>query len=944
MMFSDIRRKIQKSDNSMHEHGSISLAIVGEEIRIASLSANVISADDAALQKLVGSPLASIVSTADVERLSAGLQKAHSRHKHSLKITFTGTPFDGPVILTLKPRAPMDVAKSLHLTWCRTFDGAVEDSLDAVRALDALPIPIVRLRKSGRVLFANTAFTSQLPADSAKPIGVMFHNLIDIAYRHSFRQAHRLALTGEKTNFECTRPQSDGSVRWFQVSLIPQFTPDHQIHGFYLIERDIHQLKLAYQSLHEHEDQLRHMIDSIPTPAAYFSPDLHIEYVNLGFARWMGRARASLLGKKLSDVLPAIALSTITSHLSNALNGEVDSTEMLVAYPSGEKRWKQIFFNPRFNRGKVTGIYFVSSDISDQKLAQERLLLVNQQLASHIENSPLAVIEWDADLIVTRWSPQATRIFGWETGDVLNTAFSTIDISHPDERTSTLSVLESMRMGGKPYAVTTTRNCTRLGRAIWCDWHISCLRDQSGAAISYLALAQDVSSRIDFECQLEFAATHDALTGLPNRTLLETALKELTAGTDANKQQVSVMFIDLDNFKDVNDSLGHSAGDRLINEVVFRIRSVIRSTDLLFRQGGDEFVIAMASHAHSPTVSVVAANVLAAIRGESFLANEHIFLTASIGIAQFPRDGADAEALLRCADAAMYMAKAAGKNTFCYYADSVGKQAAQRVNLAGALKSALERSELTIHYQPIVSVNKNLLIGTEALLRWEHPQRGSIAPGLFIPLAEENGLITEVGDFVLCEVSRQCAAWKREGRPRILASINISPNQLRNAKFVDRAIAIFKESGCDTTWLKMEVTETSAVRDRDQASAALRRLRDLGIEVALDDFGTGYSSLSLIRHLPITTIKIDQSFIRDLDTSPAASSLVAGILGLSLGMGFDVVAEGVETHSQLDFLRLHKCDAYQGHLYSPAISIDRFEALWDRALVPPIRKTFKLHH
>ena len=430
---------------------------------------------------------------------------------------------------------------------------------------------------------------------------------------------------------------------------------------------------------------------------------------------------------------------------------------------------------------------------------------------------------------------------------------------------------------------------------------------------------RDITVRKQVEARILHMAMHDALTGLPNRILLQDRLTQGIALARRNHASIAVLMLDLDKFKHVNDSLGHHIGDLLLEEVSRRIKACLRESDIVARLGGDEFAIALLSVSGEQGIEDVVHKLLTSILDQFQIEDHEIQISGSIGIGQYPADGDNPGDLLRAADVAMYAAKSKGRSTHCFFTPDLDVATQRRIALIGDLHNACARGQFVLHYQPQVSTDSGSIIGVEDLLRWNHPRHGMISPVEFIPLLEETGLIIEVGTWVLNTACLQNVAWQKEGLPPVRMSLNVSAHQFYRSNLVGLVEEALRESQMDPIWLDLELTETLTLDGSETTINIMQQLKSLGVGLSLDDFGTGWSSLSCLRRFPLDRIKIDRSFMRDIMSESAAKAVVSSILDLAHNLGFSCIAEGVETEKQLEYLEKKKCSEIQGFLYSPAL-------------------------
>ncbi|AGK50833.1 diguanylate cyclase domain protein [Burkholderia thailandensis MSMB121] len=430
---------------------------------------------------------------------------------------------------------------------------------------------------------------------------------------------------------------------------------------------------------------------------------------------------------------------------------------------------------------------------------------------------------------------------------------------------------------------------------------------------------RDITERKQAEARVRYMALHDALTGLPNRALLQEHLAQAIARARREGGRVAALMLDLDRFKHVNDSLGHHIGDRLLEAASMRLRGCLREGDTVARLGGDEFVIGLADVDGDQGAGEVATRVLTTLSRPFFVENHELHVGCSIGISRYPADGEDVQTLLRAADTAMYDAKANGRGIYRFFTPELNAAAQQRLALARDIRYAFDRGEFVLHYQPQVCTHSGAITGVEALLRWRHPEHGLISPLQFVPMLEELGLIVAVGQWVLRTACQQSVQWQSAGLPPVRMAVNLSAYQLQRGDIVRTVDEALRETGLAAEWLELELTETMALYNAQEAIRIMREFKQLGVSLSLDDFGTGWSSLSYLRQFPIDRIKIDRSFIRDVVTHPGASAVVQGIMTLANHLGLQCIAEGVETVQQFGFLQERACGEIQGFLVSPAL-------------------------
>lgn len=560
----------------------------------------------------------------------------------------------------------------------------------------------------------------------------------------------------------------------------------------------------------------------------------------------------------------------------------------------------------------------LAEEMVERQKAQKGELLAAQKLRMHFERTPLAVIEWDRRNRISAWNPAAEAIFGFPLYEALGKSIPTLlasDAERKNVEDMCRELIESSE-GNK----TTLANSTRAGGTIHCEWYNTPLVDGAGQVIGFASLVQDITERLNTERTIHYMAHHDALTGLPNRRLMQDRLNQAIMAARRKQRHVAVLYLDLDRFKVVNDTLGHDSGDFILKDVGRRLLTCVREVDTVSREGGDEFVVILPDLERPEHARVVADKILKELARPVEIGGQEIHITPSIGISHYPNDSTDVQQLLKHADNAMYQAKDAGRNTIRFFTNDLNFLLSKRLEVEGRLRKAMENEEFFLRYQPQVDTDNGRISGMEALIRWNDPQKGEIYPKDFIFVAEELGLIVPIGEWVFRTACRQLKQWEEDGLPAVTIAINISPRQFMSRRLVATLLAIVRETGADPRRIELEITETMIMRNIEQSIDTLAQLRAAGMQVAVDDFGVGYSSLGQLKRLPATSMKIDRSFIMAIPDDPQSSSITGAIIAMAKRLKLRVIAEGVETRPQLDFLRANHCEAFQGFIFSQPVT------------------------
>jgi diguanylate cyclase (GGDEF)-like protein/PAS domain S-box-containing protein len=670
--------------------------------------------------------------------------------------------------------------------------------------------------------------------------------------------------------------------------------------------------------LEEVNATLAGVLDSLPLSIAWKDRSLKHMGGNRAFVQNTGHddsgplADASLAGAVLD------ARSSVNDE--KVLEGLIALRNVEEVHPVNADLWISRSQLPlRSATGEIVGVVDAFEDITLRKRRELAMRLRLRALDASV-NAILIVRATPKGNVIEYTNPAFARMTGYSTREAVDRDF---DFLHADdtEQRGVEQVATAMREGVEVAAVM--RNYRKDGSSFWCKLYVAPIRELGGSPTHYVGVLTDVTELIQYQEQLERQANFDTLTQLPNRSLLQTRLVAAIQSARANRTSVAVLFLDLDLFKHVNDSLGHGVGDRLLQHISERLVACVRDTDTVARYGGDEFVMIL-PHPEGVDLPALLTRILAAISEPVFVNEHELYVEASIGVSCYPGDGDTPESLLKKADAAMYLAKERGRNSFEFYHTELDAEVNERLAISNSLRRAVRAGELEVHYQPQVDMRTGRILGAEALLRWNDPELGMVPPSTFIPLAEESGLIVKMGEFVLREACKQLVAWKAQGLPMLRMSVNLSPQQLARSNVLSMVETVLVETGASPTHLELEMTESTLMSNVQETARLLNSLQELGLHIAIDDFGTGYSSLSYLKKFKVDRIKIDRAFVRDIGQDGDDEIITRAVIALASTLDIQVIAEGVETERQRDFLLRHGCAEGQGFLYSPAVNPEVF--------------------
>ncbi|HEX5786016.1 MAG TPA: PAS domain-containing protein [Burkholderiaceae bacterium] len=854
------------------------------------------------------------------------------------------------------------------ITERKRAEQALQERGDLLNAIvnSSPDIIVFALDRDYRYIAFNVRHRQVMKAIWGKDIAVgksMLELIGDHPDRETARQGFDRALAGESFVDESAYGHEAISREYWQTFWSPIRTPAGEVTGLTCFVLNVSERRRAEESLRRSEQLMRTVIDA--TPDWIFVKDREHRYhlANKGYADALHITPNDILGK--DDLELGFPEALVKGDPAQGIRGfwaddrlVMERNEPLVfsddpATINGEIHTFHTIKVPLCDdEGTPWGVLAFARDITERKQAETLL----QQRYEHIVELH-ARLEQDARLLEEQAGKLAKREQEFRT--LVENSVDTVarygrDLRRLYVNPAFAALVEGgaaallgrtpSECPGGPHAATYERKLTEVfvggkGTTFELQWqdgngqemcsliNLTPEYDAQGQVVSVLSVGRDISELNAFRHKIHQMAFYDPLTELPNRALFNDRLRQMINDAGWHGQQAGLMMMDMDRFKAVNDTLGHSAGDELLRETAARLSTCVRTYDTVARLGGDEFAFLLPEIRSGEDLGRVAANVLAVLQKPFVLAGKEVFVSCSIGIALYPNDSTVADDLLKFADSAMYFAKRSGRNSFRFYSRDLTASSHERLELESDLRRAVERNELELFYQPKVSLNDGTLLGSEALLRWNHPQRGMIPPNTFIGIAEDSGLIVDIGEWVLWDACRTARQWNGDGKPLHQVAINLSARQFQGSDLVETVSRALRENDCQAAWIELEITESLLLDDERGVLDTLNSLTAMGISIAIDDFGTGYSALSYLARFPIGTLKIDRSFISHVTTDKYRAELVKAILSIAHCLGQQVVAEGVETQDQADFLRAHGCPVAQGYLYGKPMPVAAFEAL-----------------
>ncbi|MDO9227171.1 MAG: PAS domain S-box protein [Pseudomonadota bacterium] len=823
------------------------------------------------------------------------------------------------------------LSSGLDISGQQRAEAALIESESRIRAiLDTAVDGILVVDEASRVVFANPAIR-RLTGYSDKEL--QDRPLTDLMPER-YRDLHEAGFNRYLNNGQPRMP-------WRELAFVLLHRDGHEVpvevsigerggagqRQFIGIMRDVGERRRAQQLLREREEHINLLLDSMAE--GIYGVDTHgnCTFVNPAGLRLLGYERAEeLLGRHIHEIIHH-SHTDGSAYPARECRAYRAYTEDRGIHVDDEVFWRrdgsalpvEYWSYPMRRDGGVIGSVVTFLDISARRAAEERL----RQSAKVFESTTDGVSITDTSGNMIAVNRAFSEITGYSEAEVLGRNPRILNSGRHDKLFYQALWSSIARTGSWSGEIWNRRK----NGEIYPEWlTISSVTDMAGKLTNYVGVFSDISQIKQSEAERERLAHFDPLTGLPNRLLFNARLDHAIQRAERDGTLLTLLFIDLDRFKTVNDALGHPAGDRVLQEVARRLQLSVRAEDTLARLGGDEFAIALEGEGSATLASAMAEKLLAALTRPFELDAQTVFVGASIGISTYPENGKDAATLLKNADAAMHQSKDDGRDTYRFYNAAMTRSARERLTLETNLRRAIEQQEFLLYYQPQIDVGSGEIVGVEALVRWNHPASGLISPARFIPLAEETGLIVPLGEWVLLTACAQAKAWlDNAAMPGMSMAVNLSPRQFRQSNLAAHVRAVLDASGLPPERLELEITESAIMDNPDRAVATLRELKQLGITISIDDFGTGYSSLAHLKRFPIDKLKIDQSFIRDIPQEQSDMEIAATIIAMARNLHLKVLAEGVETEKQLAFLEIHGCDAYQGYLRSRPIPAPALE-------------------
>ncbi|MBA3029291.1 MAG: PAS domain S-box protein [Desulfobacteraceae bacterium] len=719
-----------------------------------------------------------------------------------------------------------------------------------------------------------------------------------------------------------------GVRRYLETSIVAIKDKAGRTVAFRGIVRDRSERREAEELIRQSEKRYRTIIEQMED--GYFETDLpgSFTFANEAECRNLGYPLEELIGmdsSKYTDKKNAKALRRLFVEVYNT-GTSIKAYDFELTKKDGTKSFNEISASLIRNaEGEPVGFRGIARDVTERMRMEEQIRESEERYRTIIEEMEEWYFETDLTGNITFCNDIFADILGYHHKELTGLNFQTF--INKDDSDSVTNLFKQVFTTGQPTKNFPYEFIRPDGSKLFAEFSIFPKWDKDAKVVGFRGIGHDITVRKSAEERIQYLATHDTLTGLPNRYMFSQLLTHALQAAQRYQRQFAVLFIDLDRFKIINDTLGHEAGDKLLQEISMRLTQSLRAVDVVARLGGDEFVILIEELSDLNQIEIVANKILSTVLKPVTLMNEECRVTASIGISVFPKDAQDEQSLMKNADLAMYLAKEEGKNNYQFYASDIQSKSLEALSIESNLRFAVERNELTLQYQAKVDFKTNTINGVEALLRWDSPVLGSVTPTQFIPVAEESGLIISIGKWVLRTACVQNVAWQREGLPPIRMAVNLSLRQLTDGFLVEDINKILLESGMEPNLLELEITESMVMHNPIRIIHVLEEIRKLGVHLAIDDFGTGYSSLAQLRNFPVDTLKVDRSFIRNITKDADDRAITEAIISMGKTLSLTVIAEGVETEEQMNFLKDHSCDEMQGFFFSKPVKPEQFAVL-----------------
>jgi diguanylate cyclase (GGDEF)-like protein/PAS domain S-box-containing protein len=776
---------------------------------------------------------------------------------------------------------------------------------------ETVPLPLVLSRiNDGAVLFINQRAAEFFGVPMEKAVGLRTHDYYERPEERQ-RLVQAVLRDGHARDFEVELKAADD--RRASTLLFAQRTLYRGEQVLLVTIYDASERKQAEEALATSERELRLITDNVPALIAHFDRDERCRFSNRQYAELFGWTVPEILGRPLVEVIGEAAYGRVKPEVEAVYKGQAVNYQRAHSRRDGATQFIETALVPSCGEhGDVLGFYVLINDITDRKRAEQALKESEARYRLLWETTTDAVLMVGRDHSIRYANPAVEQVFGYLPIELEGQPLALLQPEHSRELHA--SEIERFLSGGSGnWRATQTRWLNRDGREFPVEVAVTNI-SLSGEDL-YVAFVRDITARKQAEERINQLAHFDPLTGLPNRNLLADRIAQAIAHAHRNQDEIALMFLDLDHFKNVNDSLGHDPGDRLLKEVGVRLAGCLREGDTVGRYGGDEFVIVLPDIKEGQDADRVARKIMQQLAVPFVIDGHELHVGASIGISVYPRDGADAKTLMKSADTAMYHAKVAGRMHFRFFTPEMNVVVQERRALETSLRRALNEKQLVLHYQPQIDLASERIVSLEALVHWQHPELGLIEPSQFIAIAEETGLIGPIGEWGLKEACRQNKAWQDTGLARLPVAVNLSARQFPCHDLVATVQNALAETQLEPQCLELELTEPALMHQAEETVATLNTLSAMGVQLAIDDFGMGYSSLSYLKRFAIDRLKIDRSFVRDIPNDPDAVAIARAIIAMAHGLGLKVTAQGVETRDQVAFLRAHGCDGAQGYYF-----------------------------